>query len=132
MTIADFTPILMGSMLIFLGLVMAGTRAGYWLFVVGVKSVLIMAAAIAAFVWYVSSAHAEEDHRTIAEKAFCAGIEIQRMTARINITEIQDALKADGNRLYVMYGPEIVSKILGTDYDGCSGKDVAFAPGMGK
>jgi hypothetical protein len=105
-------------------------RAGYWLFVVGVKSVLMLALISAGVAWYASGAHAAEDRRTIVEKAFCAGIEIQRMTARINITEIQDALKAEGNRLYMIYGPEILEKILGTNDTKCSEKDIEFAPGM--
>jgi hypothetical protein len=49
---------LLGLVLVFMGLAMAGMRAGYWLFVVGIKSVLTLAVVIAALVWYVSGAHA--------------------------------------------------------------------------
>jgi hypothetical protein len=196
---------------------MASMRAGYWIFVVGVKSAVLLALIITTVIWYVATshaqtsipicatdpsaatdpclitgkaglyfiaregvyielwtirlrkddtnifensarsgtnreigdrtmrkllmivwlafsaanAHAEEDHRTIAEKVFCAGIEIQRMTARINITEIQDALKGEGNQLYIMYGPEILEKMLGANDTKCSEKDIEFAPGTG-
>src|ERR1700733_10695439 len=60
MTITDFPPALLGLVLILLGLAMAGMRAGYWLFVVGIKSVVVLALIVAAVVgWYVSNAHAE-------------------------------------------------------------------------
>jgi hypothetical protein len=48
---------LLGLVLIFMGLAMAGMRTGYWLFVVGIKSVVMLTLIVAAFVWYVSNAH---------------------------------------------------------------------------
>jgi hypothetical protein len=82
-----------GATLIALGVVMQGTRAGYWVFVVGVRAVLLLAIILATVAWYMSSAHAETDHRTPAEKAFCAGVEIQRMTAEISLQKYKLRLK---------------------------------------
>jgi hypothetical protein len=45
--------------LIFAGLAMAGMRAGYWLFVVGIKSVVLLALIITTVIWYVTSSHAQ-------------------------------------------------------------------------
>jgi hypothetical protein len=50
--------LLLGAILIFVGLAMAGMRAGYWIFVVGAKSVVMLALIVTAVIWYVSSAHA--------------------------------------------------------------------------
>jgi hypothetical protein len=126
----------LGAVLIMSGITMLGSRAGYSLFVIGIKSVVLLALIATAVLWYVSGAHAEEDNRTAVEKAFCAGIEIQRMTAKINITEIQDALRADGNRLYVLYDEKVLNKILGADTSygsfKCNDRDIEFAPGMEK
>jgi hypothetical protein len=49
---------LLGAFLIALGLAMVSMRARYWVFVVGFKSVIGLAAIVAAVIWYVSSAHA--------------------------------------------------------------------------
>jgi energy-coupling factor transporter transmembrane protein EcfT len=60
MTIAHFPPALLGLLLMFTGLAMAGARAGYWLFVVGIKSVVMLALIAASVVWYATSnAHAQ-------------------------------------------------------------------------
>lgn len=59
MTIANFPSALLCLILIFLGLAMAGTRAGSWLFGVGIKSVIMLALIAAAVVWYASNAHAQ-------------------------------------------------------------------------
>jgi hypothetical protein len=59
MTMNNFAPALIGLILIFLGVAMWGMRAGYWLFVVGVKSVVMLAFIAAAVVWYKSNAHAQ-------------------------------------------------------------------------
>jgi hypothetical protein len=50
----------LGACLITLGLTMWGSRRGYFLFVVGVKSVLTLSLIAAGVAWYVSSAHAGE------------------------------------------------------------------------
>jgi hypothetical protein len=52
------TMMFLGSFLIVLGLAMWATRLGYFLFVVGVKSV-VMLALIAAVLWCVSNARAQ-------------------------------------------------------------------------
>jgi hypothetical protein len=49
---------LLGAFLIALCLAMAGMRAGYMVFVVGFKSVIMLAAIVVAVIWHVSSAHA--------------------------------------------------------------------------
>ena len=46
-------------MLIFMGLAMAGMRAGYWLFVVGLNSVVLLALIITTVIWYVTTSHAQ-------------------------------------------------------------------------
>jgi hypothetical protein len=50
---------LLGLVLIFTGLATAGMRAGYWLFVVGVKSAVLLALIITAVIWYVATSHAQ-------------------------------------------------------------------------
>jgi hypothetical protein len=52
------TVMFLGALLIATGLAMWGARLGYFFFVVGVKTVIVIAAAVAAFGWYMSSAHA--------------------------------------------------------------------------
>jgi D-arabinose 1-dehydrogenase-like Zn-dependent alcohol dehydrogenase len=49
----NFAPMLCGLLLIFLGLAMAGTRAGYWLFVVTFKAVAMSALIAFAVVWWI-------------------------------------------------------------------------------
>jgi hypothetical protein len=49
---------LLGAFGIALGLAMAGMRAGYWLLVVGIKSVVLLAIIATTVVWYVGNAHA--------------------------------------------------------------------------
>ena len=46
-------------MLIVMGLAMAGMRAGYWLFVVGLNSVVLLALIITTVIWYVTTSHAQ-------------------------------------------------------------------------
>jgi hypothetical protein len=41
-----------GALLIVLGLVMSGSRAGYFYFVVGPKTVVILAACVTVGAWY--------------------------------------------------------------------------------
>jgi hypothetical protein len=50
---------LLGLVLIFMGLAMARMRAGYWPFVVGLKSVVPLALIITTVIWYVTTAHAQ-------------------------------------------------------------------------
>jgi hypothetical protein len=57
MSIANLPSAILGLILVFLGLAMAGMRAGYWVFVVAVKSVVMLAVIVAGAIWYVSSAH---------------------------------------------------------------------------
>jgi hypothetical protein len=47
------------AVLIMSGIAMLGSRAGYWLFVVGLKSVVMLAVIAVAVVWYSSNAHAQ-------------------------------------------------------------------------
>jgi hypothetical protein len=59
MSIANLPSAILGLISVFLGLAMAGMRAGYWLFVVGIKSVAILALIAAAVAWYASNARAQ-------------------------------------------------------------------------
>jgi hypothetical protein len=70
MTIENLPPELFGALLIALGAVMWGMRAGYLVFVIGVRTVVFLALTIAGVAWYVSSARAEVDNRTTQRKRF--------------------------------------------------------------
>jgi hypothetical protein len=52
----SFSLALLGLLLVFMGLAMLGMRAGYWVFVVGVKTIVALAVSVTAIAWYVSSA----------------------------------------------------------------------------
>src|ERR1700683_4220222 len=45
---------LLGLVLIFTGLALAGMRAGYWLFVVGVKTVVTLAVVVTVGAWFLT------------------------------------------------------------------------------
>jgi predicted tellurium resistance membrane protein TerC len=49
----------LGLLLIGVGVAMLGMRAGYWLFVLSFKTVIMVALIAMAFLWYVGIAHAE-------------------------------------------------------------------------
>jgi hypothetical protein len=53
MTMPDFMPMLLGAILIFLGLAMLGMRAGYWVFVVGIKTVVALAVVATVGAWLI-------------------------------------------------------------------------------
>jgi hypothetical protein len=65
----------LGALLVTIGLAMWATRLGYFLFVVGFKSLLTLALIAAGVAWYVSNAHAEtiaacEGAPTVTDKLY--------------------------------------------------------------
>jgi hypothetical protein len=59
---ATFAVLLLGALLIVLGLAMSGNRAGLFYFVIGPRSLAILALIVAAGAWWLSAARADEGH----------------------------------------------------------------------